>query len=130
VSASLVTVEHLVSGTGLGNVYRQHVVAPSPVSGDAVIALVSQGDKPAIAALDAWLDHLALQLHNFYWMIDPDLIIIGGGVVDSRALWWPQLIEKLNALKVASPISVATLGNDAGVYGAAKIVFDRTDNAA
>jgi glucokinase len=130
VSASLVTVEHLVSGTGLGNVYRQHVATPSAVSGDAVIALVSHGDKPAIVALDAWLDHLALQLHNFYWMIDPDLIIIGGGVVDSRALWWPQLVEKLNALKVVSPIAVATLGNDAGVYGAAKIVFDRTDNVA
>jgi glucokinase len=130
VSASLVTVEHLVSGTGLGNVYRQHVVTPSAISGEAVIALVGQGDESAIAALDAWLDHLALQLHNFYWMIDPDLIIIGGGVVDSRALWWHKLNEKLNALKVASPVVVAALGNDAGVYGAAKIVFDRMDTAA
>lgn len=126
-SASLVTVEHLVSGTGIGNVYRQRQASPTNVSGEDVLRLVAKGDEAAIVALDAWLDHLALQLHNYYWMIDPNLIIIGGGVIDSRALWWPQLVDKLDALKVTSPIAVATLGNDAGVYGAAKIVFDRMD---
>jgi glucokinase len=124
-SGTKVTVEHLVSGTGLGNVYQQRHADKPSTSGEAVIALVSANDALALTALDAWLDHLVLQLHNFYWMIDPDLIIIGGGVTDSHLLWWPQMSAKLNAHKVTSPIVRARMGNDAGIMGAAKMVFDQ-----
>lgn len=124
-SATKVSVEHLVSGTGLGNVYQQRHADKPKTTGEAVIALVNANDALALAALDAWLDHLVLQLHNFYWMLDPDLIIIGGGVTDSHALWWPQMLAKLDAEKVKSPVVRAHLGNDAGIMGAAKMVFDQ-----
>jgi len=129
-SATNVSVEYLVSGTGLGNVYQQRHPGHPKTAGEAVIELVSANDPLAIAALDAWLDHLVLQLHNLYWMLDPHLIIIGGGVIDSQARWWPQLLAKLNAKKVASPIKQARLGNDAGILGAAKMVFDQVGMAA
>ncbi len=124
-SATEVTVEHLVSGTGLGNVYQQRHPDKPTTSGDAVIALVKANDSLAKAALAAWLQHLALQLHNLYWTLDPDLIIIGGGVTDSQALWWPQLHAILQEQTVQTSVALARLGNDAGVIGAAKLVFDR-----
>ena len=124
-SATRVSVEHLVSGTGLGNVYQQRHPDKPKTSGETVIELVKQGDNVAIAALDSWLDHFALQLHNLYWMLDPDLIIIGGGVTVSQALWWPQLLAKLQDNNVMSPMALARLGNDAGIIGAAKMVFDQ-----
>lgn len=121
----LVTIEHLVSGTGLGNVYRQRDPQQRAASGGEVIARVRAGEALALEALDAWLNHLALHIHNHYWMIDPELIIIGGGVIDSRELWWSPLLKKLASMQVLSPLAVATLGNDAGVFGAARMVFDK-----
>jgi glucokinase len=127
-SLQLVKVEHLVSGTGLGNVYRQIVAGEDAVSGRDVVALVERGDAQAILALSRWCDHLSLQIHNLHWMINPDLILIGGGMVDARDFWWPGFIEKLDTLEVAADIQVASLGNDAGIFGAARLVFDQIDH--
>jgi glucokinase len=117
-----VKVEALVSGTGLGNVYRQFVPDAKDAGSD-VMAKVVAGDALANAALRRWCEHLARQIHNMYWMVDPDLIIIGGGMIDSRAQWWPLLMEMLDAQQVTVPLAPATLGNDAGVFGAAREVF-------
>jgi glucokinase len=128
-SQTEVKVEHLVSGTGLGNVYQQIVAASEQVGhaigGAAVMELFVKGDVNASLALERWCEHLVLQVFNLHWMIDPDVIIIGGGMVDSRKHWWPMFMAGLAARGVQAPVAVATMGNDAGVYGAARLVFDR-----
>lgn len=127
VANKLVPVEWLVSGSGLRNIYVQHTNADGAAiaDGEAVMKLAEEGDKLADEALELWLDHLALQLHNFYWAIDPDLVLIGGGVIHSKAVWWQRLTAKLAALDVHIPLAPAALGNDAGVFGAAKLVWDK-----
>ena len=129
-SQQQVKIEHLVSGTGLGNVYRQIAPGTNPVGGAEVIERFAAGEGEAQLALERWSEHLALQVHNLHWMIDPDRIIIGGGMVDSRHHWWPLLEANLAAFGVTVPLVAATLGNDAGVYGAARLVFDRTAEVA
>ncbi len=124
-SQTEVKVEHLVSGTGLGNVYRQIVTAQDQVSGAAVMELFANGDANATLAVERWCEHLVLQVFNLHWMIDPDVIIIGGGMVDSREHWWPMFEAGIAARGVQVPVAAATLGNDAGVCGAARLVFDR-----
>ncbi len=123
-TSRLVSVEALVSGTGLGNIYQRLHPQHQTATGEQVMTLALNVDPLANDALETWLDHLTLQLHNIYWMIDPDLIIIGGGMVDAREIWWRRLMQRLAAQHVASPITAAALGNDAGVVGAAKMVFD------
>ena len=127
VAHKLVPVEWLVSGSGLRNIYVQHTNAGGIAieDGEAVMKLAEGGDKLADEALELWLDQLALQLHNFYWAIDPDLVLIGGGVIHAKAMWWPRLNAKLAALGVRIPLVPAALGNDAGVFGAAKLVWDQ-----
>jgi glucokinase len=123
---SYVKVEHLVSGTGLGNVYRQLVPNAHDATGASVIAAVQAGDVQAREALSRWCEHLAMQLFNIFWQVDPDRIILGGGMIDSREVWWPQLMTALNALDTRGqrvPLAVASLGNDAGAWGAARLVF-------
>lgn len=117
-----VKVEALVSGTGLGNVYRQFVPDAKDAGSD-VMAKVIAGNTNAKAALQRWCEHLTRQIHNLFWMIDPDLIIIGGGMIDARTHWWLQVSDMLAQQQVSVPIAPATLGNDAGVYGAAREVF-------
>ncbi|MBC7624820.1 MAG: ROK family protein [Aeromicrobium sp.] len=136
-SQAEVKVEHLVSGTGLYHVYRQIVagedlaqspLAQSPLaesSGAAVMERFCLGENHARLAVERWCEHLVLQVFNLYWMIDPDIIIVGGGMVDSREHWWPIFAAGLAARDVKVPVVAATLGNDAGVYGAARLVFDR-----
>ena len=129
-SGSLVKVEHLVSGTGLGNIYAQITGIKGSISGaDVMQKHVVAADPQATRALTRWCEHLALQLHNLYWMIDPDLILVGGGMIDARANWWGQLDVELAKMGVQIPLAPAALGNDAGVFGAAKRVFDKLDAA-
>ena len=72
----------------------------------------------------AWLGHLAVQLHNLHWSIDPDVVLLGGGVIDSRAQWWDALERRVAALGVSVAIAPASLGNQAGLAGAAKLVWN------
>ena len=128
VANKLVPVEWLVSGSGLRNIYVQHANTNGTAiaDGEAVMKLAEAGDKVANEALELWLDHLALQLHNCYWAIDPDLVLIGGGVIHSKAIWWPRLTAKLAALNVRIALAPATLGNDAGIFGAAKLMWEKS----
>ena len=51
----------------------------------------------------------------------PDLILVGGGVIELRQYWWQNFIIKYNK-ECSVPIIPATLGNKAGVVGAAVCV--------
>ena len=119
----LVPVESMVSGSGLLALYQQRRGLDA-THGAAVMALAHAGDAAAVAAVDDWLGHLAVQLHNLHWSIDPDVVLLGGGVIDSRAQWWNELERRIDALGVALNLAPAALGNQAGLAGAAKLVWN------
>ncbi len=48
----------------------------------------------------------------------PSAIVIGGGVIELRALWWERFLD-LYCARHNTPLLPATLGNGAGVMGAA-----------
>jgi glucokinase len=131
----LVRLESLVSGTGLGNLYRLHggTQAQALAAGTAMVDLARRGDATACAALAEWVELLAVQLHNDHWSLDPALLLLGGGVIGSRDLWWPALEQRLQQLGAPLLLRAATLGNDAGMLGAAAMawqVFGDTAPAA
>ena len=121
----LVALESLVSGTGLRNLYRLHggTSAQALAAGTAVIELAQRGDPVAEAALAEWVDLLAVQLANDYWSLDPGLVLLGGGVIGSQGAWWPALLQRLQQLEAPLPLRAATLGNDAGMLGAAALAW-------
>ncbi|MES3021228.1 MAG: ROK family protein [Pseudomonadota bacterium] len=121
--AGLVPVETMVSGSGLLYLYRRRH-GEDAYDGATVMALAHKGDAIAMGALEAWIGHLAVQLHNLHWSLDPDVVLLGGGVVDSRALWWDALERRIAAMNVPVTIAPATLGNRAGLVGAAKLVWN------
>ncbi|PWF42715.1 ROK family protein [Massilia glaciei] len=123
--AGFLPVETMVSGSGLLYLYRRRH-GEEAYDGATVMALAHAGDAVAVAALDAWIGHLAVQLHNLHWSIDPDVVLLGGGVVDSRALWWDALQQRIAALDAPITIAPATLGNRAGLVGAAKLVWNES----
>jgi glucokinase len=107
--------EFLLSGTGLANLHG------SAANGREVIARLGS-DPVAVAALQAWVDLLALQLRNLHWAFDPGRVLLGGGMIDAREHWWPLLMPLL----VDLPLDVrpAELGSRAGLLGAARMAWE------
>jgi glucokinase len=120
-----VSTEWLTSGTGLSNIFGLIVNDSSKTNGEAVMELAKAGGANATKALNIWLNYFAQLIENYYWMLDPASIIIGGGVIHSHPVWWPGLQSRLALRKVPTTLLQAKLGNDAGMIGAAKLFFDR-----
>lgn len=114
----------LASGSALARFYRRLAPARPAVDGAALLRLAAAGEPDARAAVDAWLDALALLLHNLYWSLDPELVLLGGGVLDSRALWWDGLLARVRALGALPALAPASLGNAAALHGAAHLILE------
>ena len=86
------------------------------------------GDNAALKILDQYYDLLGRFLANICCTVDPEVIVLGGGV--SKA--GQSLVDGAtkNFQKYAfhacrtTKIVLATLGNDAGAYGAFKLALD------
>jgi len=73
---------------------------------------------------NTFVDDLATGLANIIHMVDPDVIILGGGVTASAPLYWNQLQDAVAMrvyphLRGATPLVLQQLHGDAGVIGAA-----------
>ncbi|WP_158625530.1 type I phosphomannose isomerase catalytic subunit [Exiguobacterium sp. SH0S7] len=71
-----------------------------------------------------FVDSLATGLVNIIHTVDPDMIILGGGVTAAAALYWNQLQDAVNVrvyphLRGETKLVLQQLKGDAGVIGAA-----------
>jgi len=97
----------------------------SPIA-DAIAleAAAESGDSVAIRALDLWLDRCARALASIVNVIDPDVIVLGGGLSKIRDLpgrlqscWEPWIFSD----RVETRIVTARYGDSSGVRGAARL---------
>lgn len=84
-------------------------------------------DKLALAIVDQFGEYLGLALSHVAATVDPEVFVIGGGmaaageiIIDSIRHHYNKNI--LNALR-DKEFRLAELGNDAGIYGCAKLVL-------
>jgi glucokinase len=83
-----------------------------------------RGEPRARAAVEAWIDYLAIGLANLVTVLTPDRIVLGGGVASAAARIITPLRERLAAhVHLTDPNHVeivhAALGVRAGAIGAA-----------
>lgn len=98
------------------------------ISGEAFFDLVKQKDDTAVKVLTQFADILAVQLWNLQTILDPEKIVIGGGVSKQPLLltYIKQSLktnaQKLNvgplAKLIAPQVELSALGNDANLLGA------------
>ena len=130
--------EQIASATGIAREARRKMAAcdtPSVlrtfgdhVSAKNVLDAAKEGDALACEVMEVVGRYLGLALAQISMVVDPEVFVIGGGV--SRAGQF--LIDKIyRYYDEFSPISknkggivLATLGNDAGIYGAARQILD------
>ena len=64
-------------------------------------------------------------------IFDPQGLIIGGGVINSRDIWWDKMLkhyEKHSNATNSMEIVPAVYLNDAGMIGAGRVVFINEEN--
>lgn len=98
--------------------------------GHAVISALSFSDI-ATTALSRWVRLLARTCHNIQWSYDPDAIVIGGGMIEAKSIWWPRFEQALQGvnerfrLPCRMDVRPACLGNDAAMLGAGLIAWTK-----
>ncbi len=87
-----------------------------------------KGDVIALKTVDRLGEYLGLALGHIACVIDPDVFIIGGGVSKAGDFLIDAIkkhyVEKTYPQCRKTPIKLATLGNSAGIYGAARLVLE------
>lgn len=113
--------EGLASGTAIGRIGKERLGIKNGAQG--VFELASQGDKAAQDILDEAINYLAIGLANIVHTVNPEVIVIGGGVMKSKDLILQPLIEKTRnylypSLRDSLIIKPALLDQKAGLIGA------------
>lgn len=87
------------------------------------------GDVVAAALVDKLCAILAGALTHVAATVDPQVFVIGGGVSKAGEILTEGLKKHYNQNLLAAlydkEFRLATLGNDAGIYGSAKMILDR-----
>jgi glucokinase len=104
---------------------------PEPVSAHAIFQAAAAGDPVARAALDHEVKYLSLGISSAVKLLDPDKVILAGGMTNAGALLLTPLRAAVRAIVEPSfpfrpAIVVGKLGDKAGLYGAAGWAVHRT----
>ncbi len=113
-------IETFVSGTGFVRDYRE--AGGEAGSGIEIAALVETGDEIAKAAFGRYIDRLARSLAHVINVLDPDVIVLGGGVSNIAAIYplLPDVLPKyVLGGECRTPVLQNMYGGSSGVRGAA-----------
>ncbi len=113
-------IETFLSGPGLARDYR--AATGRQLRAEAIAQLAEQGDGPAGAALARYQDRLARSLASVVNILDPDAIVLGGGLSGIASLYRsvPRLWGRyVFSDTVETRLLRALHGDSSGVRGAA-----------
>ncbi len=79
--------ERWVSGPGFEDDHRRRPGADGSLRAPAIVARAAQGDPAARAALDAYVGRLGRGLAVICNILDPEVIVLGGGMSNVEALY-------------------------------------------
>jgi predicted NBD/HSP70 family sugar kinase len=110
--------EEAAAANGIVRTARQ-LGLQGPVSAEGVFAAARRGDASAVRAVDGEARLLAMAIATIAPILDPELIILGGGVGRSGDLLLGPLERELHALSPFRPrVLAAALGEDVVLHGA------------
>lgn len=115
-------IETFLSGPGLAADYARRTRGRGAVTAEQVVARAASGEPAAGVSLDAWEDRLARSLATLINVVDPDVIVVGGGLsriarlyVNVPARWGRYVFSD----HVVTRLVPAAHGDASGVRGAA-----------
>jgi fructokinase len=117
-------VEHVISGPALELFYKRQSGQKMRMP-QIMQAYFAGNDPVALATVDRMLENFGRAISTLINVLDPDVIVIGGGVGNIDLLYTEgyNRIKKyiFNSGEVNTPIVKPKLGDSAGVFGAAML---------
>jgi glucokinase len=119
--------ERYVSGPALARLGRRAGLGDEDLEGDEVLGMAEVGEPRAmgaVATMGAWLGR---GLAGIVALLDPSLVLLGGGVGSASELLLDGAREALGAFTMGAParrlpvLARAGLGEEAGALGAAEL---------
>ena len=112
--------EALLSGPGFSADHARH--GGAVLEAPAIVQAARQGDAIARASLDRYVERLARALAQVINLLDPSLIVLGGGMSNIAELYEalpPRWAAHVFSDVVNTPLRPALHGDSSGVRGAA-----------
>jgi len=107
---------------------KDSVLRTGEVSAKAVFDAVKAGDELAVEVARTFGDYLGKGLGVIAGIVNPEIFVIGGGVSKAGEILFDFIKPSFERTVFHgcrdTIFALATLGNDAGIYGAAKLVLD------
>ena len=107
---------------------KKTTLVADDLSAKAVFDAAKAGDELAIDIVEEFGFYLGMALAHISQVIDPEVFVIGGGVARAGQIIIDEVSKNYEenvmfALKNKA-FKMAELGNDAGIYGSARMVLD------
>jgi len=120
--------EEFASGPAIAKRFAQSQKGKPTETCEGVVRAASNGDKDAIEILTSAGEALGVSTAFLVNVLDPEMIVVGGGLGTAGGLYWDAFERSCREHIFADnsrglPIVTATLGVDAGLVGAAAVVF-------
>ncbi len=128
--------EQFASATGMvrllneelkNNPKEETILRDKPLNTKELWGAVKKGDPLAIRVAEKFGAYLGNALAVVAGVLNPEMIIIGGGVSMSGGVIMPYITDNFKKhvfhASQETVFSLATLGNDGGIYGAAALII-------
>ena len=107
---------------------KKTTLVADDLSAEAVFDAAKAGDELAMDIVEKFGFYLGMALAHISQVIDPEVFVIGGGVARAGQIIIDEVSKNYEenvmfALKNKA-FKMAELGNDAGIYGSARMVLD------
>ena len=134
--------EYYASGTGLARLAREVAAkgdfasviekagSVQAIRGEHVHSLVAAGDPEALAVLDDFCGHVAVGVANLVHVLDPEVVVISGGLVEigeplvRGVESWTHRLVLGGAQRRRVQVVLAQLGSQASAIGAALLAAE------
>lgn len=127
--------EQYLSATGIVRLAKEALALPheksvldsEELSAKRIFDAGRDQDALALSVLNRYFDLMGRFLGILCCMIDPDVIVLGGGVSRAGQMLLDGALEPMKKYAFApcrtTKLALATLGNDAGIYGTFKLAL-------
>ena len=127
--------EQYASATGIARLEREwleksdepSILRDHEISAKSVFDAVKEDDDLAKKIADEFGDYLGKAIASMTAVLDPEVIVIGGGVSKAGPILLDYVRKHYQPVAYKSTretsFALAELGNDAGIYGCAKLIL-------
>jgi glucokinase len=100
------------------------------VAAEHVVEAARQGDELALGVMRRAGYSLGVGVANLMMLYDPEVIVLGGGVMNARDLLFEEMHRAIEERAMLSfrercRVAIAELGDDVGIYGAVALALSR-----